>query len=78
MPELSFQYSPAWRRRGMAGRAASPAVSRHNTKAWWSEEVGMYLASLGRVSRRGGRRAVSRREAALPSGRWYENCTAAG
>ena len=53
--ELSFQYK-LWRRRwGTSGSTARPAVSRVSRKAWWSDVVAMYLASLGRVSSNGGR-----------------------
>ena len=57
--EFSFQYRLLRRWRGIGGRTARPAVSRRRRKAWWSEVVGMYLAILGRDSKRGGRKAVS-------------------
>jgi hypothetical protein len=40
---------------GGGGKAAMPTVSRRRRKAWWSEGEGMYRATRGRDSRRGGR-----------------------
>jgi hypothetical protein len=52
MEGLSFQYKLPPGGGGLASMAVMPKAFRRTTRAWWSEAVGLYTASMGRGSRR--------------------------